>query len=334
MDSFMDTENAGASVRGEIRHARESLQESIASQRKELSDVLQEPLQLLADRCAPAWKDRNALDRVLVEGLPTLPHGKTLYALNVEGVQISSNVTREGLVPETFGRDRSMRPYLCEAVPSRGALLSESYISQIGKHPTITAVQIVRDPADAVLGYIGVDFGLRDLPLTRELYEEPVFWRQIKGDPSIRSTVFHQSRAESGMDREIDVVTGVIEELMIYHGVYHVILHFSSSRAVIWVMSDPYRYRLLDLDALVDPDICLAYPKLPYPSDALVPRERIRDVLESFRTLRFMDDMFYLRSGTLNLFNGLVGLTFSCDGSHYIPCNEFLQTGTDFWTIA
>jgi hypothetical protein len=143
--------------------------------------------------------------------------------------------------------------------------------------------------------------------------------------------VFHQNRVESAMDRQIDTVLGVIEELMIYHGVYHVMLHFSSNRAVIWEINDPYRYRMLDIDALIAPDICLAYPKKSYPPDALVPRERIRTVLDLFHKLRLMDEMFYLRSGTLNLFNGIVGLTFSCDGSHYIPHDEFLSVGYDFW---
>ena len=118
---------------------------------------------------------------------------------------------------------------------------------------------------------------------------------------------------------------------MLDHGVFHVILHFSSSRAVIWLMDDPYRYRLLDIDALTYPDSCLAYPKRPYPADAMVPAQQVRPVLDSLRTLRFMDDMFYLRSGTLNIFNGTVGLTFSCDGSHYIPYDEFLNTNQAFW---
>jgi hypothetical protein len=108
-------------------------------------------------------------------------------------------------------------------------------------------------------------------------------------------------------------------------------LHFSSSRAVIWLFNDPYRYRLLDIAALVDPDTCLAYPRQPYPADALIPAERLREVLGSFRALRLMDEMFYLRSGTVNIFNGIVGLTFSCDGSHYIPYEEFLAMDADFW---
>ncbi|BCK87692.1 hypothetical protein MIZ01_1483 [Sideroxyarcus emersonii] len=314
-----------------MEQAAVTLQESIARQRKELSDVLQEPLQQLAARCMPVWTDRAQLDRVLAAGLKMLPYGRSLYALDTSGIQISSNASAEGLIETAIGRDRSKRPYMSEVLPIAGALLSEAYISQLGRRPSLTAVQVVRAPSGAVLGFIATDFDLRDLPLTHKLYEEPVFWRQLKGDPSIRDSVFHQKRVESAMDRQIDTVLGVIEELMVYHGVYHVILHFSSSRAVVWVMADPYRYRLLDIDALIDPDICLAYPKTPYPSDALVPHHQIRTVLDSFRALRFMDDMFYLRSGTLNLFNGIVGLTFSCDGSHYIPHDEFLKAGYDFW---
>ncbi len=310
-----------------MNQAKETLQESVAHQRKELLEILQTPLQQLAERCAPAWTDRARLDQLLLEGLKTLTYGKKLYALNTDGIQISSNISEEGLDDTSFGRDRSQRPYMSEVLPINGACLSEAYISLLGRRPSLTAMQIVRDPAGKVLGFIGTDFGLRSLPLTRKLYDEPAVWRQLKGDPSIRATVFHQNRVESVIDQQLDVVLGVIEELMIYHGVYHVILHFSSSRAVIWVMSDPYRYRLLDIDALIDPNICLAYPKTPYPADALVPPDQIRAVLDSFRGLRYMDEMFYLRSGTLNLFNGIVGLTFSCDGSHYIPYEEFLSVG-------
>jgi hypothetical protein len=100
---------------------------------------------------------------------------------------------------------------------------------------------------------------------------------------------------------------------------------------VIWLHDDPYRYRLLDISALIDPDICLVYPRRAYPGDAVIPVDKIRSILEGFRQLRFMDDMLYLRSGTVNIFNGIIGLTFSCDGSHYIPFDQFLDKESDFW---
>ena len=59
--------------------------------------------------------------------------------------------------------------------------------------------------------------------------------------------------------------------------------------------------------------------------------EQIRPVLEQFRALRQADDTVYLRSGSLNVINGMVGLNFSCDGSHYMPVDEFLERDVQFW---
>lgn len=310
--------------------AKETLEESIATQRKALMRLLRAPLQQLAARCLPVWGDRERLNGELAATLKSLPYCKHLYVVDRRFVQITDNVGHEGLLAG-FGRDRSARPYMQGLVSGAALLLSESYISLKEKRPSLTALRSVRDANGEVLGYIGAYFGLRDLPLTRRLYEEPREWRQLKGDPSIRGTVFHQHRTESEMDRHIDTVLGVVAELMRFHGVYHVMFHFSSSRAVIWQIADPYRYRLLSIDALIDPDICLAYPRQPYPADALIPQDKVRAVLEHFRPLRLIDETFYLRSGTVNLFNGMVGLTFSCDGSHYIPYEEFLDRDNDFW---
>lgn len=44
-----------------------------------------------------------------------------------------------------------------------------------------------------------------------------------------------------------------------------------------------------------------------------------------------LSDRIYLRSGSLNVVNGLVGLNFSCDGSHYLPVEEFLSQDARFW---
>ncbi len=71
-------------------------------------------------------------------------------------------------------------------------------------------------------------------------------------------------------------------------------IHFSSSQATIWTLDDPLRYRILDHEALGDPDICLVYPPSPYPADAVI-------------------------------------LTFSCDGSHYLRYDEFLGKNASFW---
>jgi len=312
-----------------------SLQESVARQRAELKQVIVDPLHQAAVACRDAWGDRDRLDAALLRVFPTLPYCRYLYVLDTAGVQLSDNVDHRGPIGADFGRDRSHRPYMREAQPGTGFLLSRSYITLRERRPGLTAIQIVRDGRGAALGFVGADFYLQDLPLTKHRFgadfEEQRQWRQLRGDPSIRSTVFHQTRTESEMDRHLDTVLGVVEELMVNHGMHHIMLHFSSSRAVYWTVDDPYRYHLLDIQALTNPDICLAYRKQPYPGDALVPKERIRAILDALRSLRFVDETFYLRTGTLNIFNGIVGLTFSCDGSHYVPWDEFLKMDVAVW---
>jgi hypothetical protein len=308
-----------------------TLAESVARQRDALANLLREPLALAAQACSRAWPSRAGLNAALTHALSTIPACKYLYALDTRAIQLSDNISREGLVETDYGRDRSDRPYMREAVPNQGFLLTQAYISLRAKRPSLTAIQIVRDDEGHVLGFVGADFDLRDLPITGKLYDEPTYWRQVKGDPAIRSAVFHQTRSDSQMDLNLDTVLGVMEELMTDHGIFHGKLHFSSSRATVWVVDDPYRYRLLDIQALTDPNTCLIYPHHAYPADAVVPRDRIRPVLDGLRALRFMDETFYLRAGSLNIFNGMVGLTFSCDGSHYLPWDEFLSKGYDFW---
>jgi hypothetical protein len=154
---------------------------------------------------------------------------------------------------------------------------------------------------------------------------------QMRGDPSIRAGLFLQERTHSLMDEHMDEVLALLGELITVHGVFHAKLHFSSSRATLWVMDDPYRYRLHSIADLTDPDLCLAYPRRAYPADAAIPAEAIPRVLRTFKDLRFLDETIYLRSATINIFNGLVGLTFSCDGSHYMPWDEFLDKNVGFW---
>jgi hypothetical protein len=309
-----------------------TLAESVIHQRDALANLLREPLALAAQACSHAWPSRAGLNAALMHALAALPACKYLYAMDTRAFQLSDNISHEGLVDTDYGRDRSDRPYMREAVPNQGFLLSQAYISLREKRPSLTAIQIVRDDDGHVLGFVGADFDLRDLPITAKLYDEPSYWRQIKGDPAIRGAVFHQTRSDSPMDLHLDTVLGVMEELMTDRGIFHGKLHFSSSRATVWLVDDPYRYRLLDFDALTDPDTCLIYPRHAYPANALVPRDKIRPVLDALRALRFMDETFYLRAGSLNIFNGMVGLTFSCDGSHYLPWDEFLNKGYDFWS--
>ena len=161
--------------------------------------------------------------------------------------------------------------------------------------PSITALQLVRAGDGSVLGYLGADFDLRNLPLTAELYEEPSHWRQVKGDPAIRGGVFQQCRIESPMDRSLEQSLSILEELLTERGVFQCLIHFSSSQATVWTVNDPFRYRLLDHEALSDADVCLVYPQTPYPLDAAIPQQCVPALLAALGPLRLTDETFYLR---------------------------------------
>ncbi|MCU7854360.1 MAG: hypothetical protein KZQ79_01485, partial [Candidatus Thiodiazotropha sp. (ex Lucinoma borealis)] len=198
---------------------------------------------------------------------------------------------------------------------------------------SLTALQVVVSEA-GTLGYLGADFDLRGLPVTSALYQEPHDWRQVKGDPAIRGTLFQQTRTESPMDRHMQTALSILEELLAERGVFQCQIHFSSSQAIIWTIDDPLRYRILDQQALTDPDICLLYPSRSYPEDAKIPRAEITRILSAMKGLRKVDMTIYLRTASINIFNGMVSLTFSCDGSHYMRYDEFLAKGATFWSGA
>jgi hypothetical protein len=308
----------------------ETLKDAIHRQRVALAQRLSVPLARIAEQCAARWGQREAVDIVLTDRFRDVPHCLFLYALDTQGIQISDNISTGGLLPEHYGRDRSQRPYMREAVPSWGFLFSDAYLSLRANRPSLTALQVVRRDGET-LGFLAADFDLRDLPVTAELYEESGDWRQIKGDPAIRGTVFQQCRVESLLDRNMDPACAILEELLAERGMFQGVIHFSSSRATIWLVDDPFRYRILDHEALSDPDVCLLYPRRSYPEDALMPQACIGAILNGMRWLRTADETLYLRSASLNIFNGMVSLTFSCDGSHYMSWREFLDKDTTFW---
>ena len=70
---------------------------------------------------------------------------------------------------------------------------------------------------------------------------------------------------------------------------------------------------------------------MDYPRDAATPANMVPRILKVFKSLREAYETIYLRAASLNIMNGLVGLNFSCDGSHYIPAEEFLDKDIGFW---
>jgi len=304
---------------------------AILKQREMLTSMISRVMRKLSRECVGLMDDRTKMEARLAQALDEIPYCKHLYVMDAAGVQLVANITRSGPDEVHFGRDRSKRPYMQGILGTTNFRLSEAYISRNSKRPSLTAIRVIRDDKNDLVGFLGADYDLRELPATQGLYAEPQAWRQIKGDPSIRGNLFQQNRVESQVDERLDDVLPLMTELMTHHGVFHGKLHFSSSRATIWQVDNPYSYRILSIDDLTDPATCLAYPHRPYTDRATVPKDAIAPIFEMFRELRFADENIYLRAGSINICNGMVALNFSCDGSHYIRYDEFIKNGMEFW---
>jgi hypothetical protein len=281
-------------------------------------------------RCAATWSRPTALDKILGKWLFKLPGCRVMYAMDVRGTQLSSNVYPEATDPEMMGQNLATRPYLLQGGNGEPFWLSDVYISQVSQRSCLTAVHTVNSAGD-ILGYIAADFDLRDMPMMQVTARQDDRWKQISGDPAIRTSLFQQKRIPSAMDEKLLDVISIVEELVCERGIFHIKLHFSSSRATLWLMDDPYHYRVHVMHEILNPSICLAYSKRSYPSNAKITAAEIRPMLVRFIKLRLADEHLYLRSASINIMNGLVGLTFSSDGSHYMGAHEFMRKDTRFW---
>jgi hypothetical protein len=325
-----------------------STQQLILAKKAALAETVEKPLAQLAARAADVWPNADALDRLLAASIAHVPHCHLLYAWDVNGIELSSMVLPDKIDSSWRGRDLSQRPYLKNHLPFKGVMLSSVYLSEYVPRLCVTALQAVRrdtqrppgtgevpaegkDAGSGLLGFIAADFGVDDLPAEAPLTAPSTRWQQFRGDPAVRGQLFLQTRVASLLDKHIDAVNGLMLRLMQQHGVFHIKIHYSSGRSSLWLFDDPYNYRLHSVDEIIDPDICLAYPLRAYPKDAKVTPAEIRKTLAEFKALRFADETIYLRSGSLNVMNGMVGLTFSCDGSHYMSVQEFLEKDLSFW---
>jgi hypothetical protein len=253
-----------------------------------------------------------------------------MHVFNRKAHRVSSNVSSTGIDRNRHGEDLSSRPFLAH-VRAQALSMSDVYVDRFTKRSCVTAIHAVRDDTGQHCGYLAADFGLSALPLSSPDSRREDGWRQIRGDPAIRSMLFQQTRIESPMDRYIDDTHSILSELMSVRGVFHTKVHYGSSGATLWLYKDPYRYRVHVLHEILDPSVCLIFKTDLYPPEAALSADQIPSVFQRFRELRMGDETIYLRSASLNLTNDLVLLTFFCDGTYYMTTDEFLSRPESFW---
>lgn len=161
----------------------------------------------------------------------------------------------------------------------------------------------------------------------------PERWLQIKGDPSVRAFLFQQSRVESLFDGEIDRIHDIVFALLTRKGAFHVKVHYSSSQLTCWFADDAYRYRVFIKEEVLAPDFLDQFRDCTINHlQPLIDATSTVTILGELKRLRTTDKNIYLRNGSINRVNGLIGMTFSCDGAHYIDHKTFFEKLETFAT--
>ena len=152
----------------------------------------------------------------------------------------------------------------------------------------------------------------------------PGRWIQIKGDPSIRAQLFNQSHVESLFDASIDRVHAIVRALLARKGVFHAKIHYSSSQLTCWFARDPFCYEKFVREEVLEDGFVGRFPDSDHAGRApVIDDVHIARLLDEFRRLRLTDETVYLRNGAVNRINGMINMSFSCDGTQYIDHRTF-----------
>lgn len=303
---------------------------TITEQRKALVSLFEPVVLNIAKRSCSVWANTDQLNRVLSEEFASIPHCHLLYAIDKLGKQVSANIASNSTDMSYYGQDLSRRPYSVSLYPKRHFMLSSVYISQTTGYPCISAVQPVIDEQQ-FYGFIVADFDIRSLPLSLENASKPFLLNVPIKNENATSLEQITPRVKTSLDQNLGGILDALYTLLSVHGIFHCTLHCSSGQAMLWHQDNPYQYHLCSAEHLLSSEVYQMYRPIAYPEKALISIEQIKQILERFHTLRVTDESVYLRSGSINVMNGMIGLSFSCDGSQYMPVDVFLNKHLSFW---
>lgn len=143
-------------------------------------------------------------------------------------------------------------------------------------------------------------------------------WMQTRGRPFIAR--FYAANGD--FDAQIEPLLETAERLLSRCGVFQITIHFANSQLVCWFYQDPYRPVVYAGKEVLAGGFLQGFERAPL-GDTAIPYPELRGVFQEFKRMRCADKKIYLQSASVNLVNGTIGLSFSYDGSCYLPYAEF-----------
>jgi len=134
----------------------------------ELCAHLEAPLRSIARRAVRVWFNRQRLDQLLSDAIGRRIPADLIYAIDISGRQLSSNIYADRRDETAYGQDLSRRPYavtpsLLNNAAFGGAFQCDSYISKTTQRACVTLMYGATSGPD-VLGFIAADIDLDNLP--------------------------------------------------------------------------------------------------------------------------------------------------------------------------
>lgn len=140
----------------------ESQRQPLGKHHEKFSERFDGRLRIIAKSSVPVWFIRERLDRLLADRMTSLEGCELLYAIDIDGRQVSSNVLPESIDQGAYGQDLSSRPYtvrlsvLHNAIYG-GAFACDAYVSRVTHRPCVTVMHGVTS-GSSLLGFIAADF--------------------------------------------------------------------------------------------------------------------------------------------------------------------------------
>lgn len=183
----------------------------------------------------------------------------------------------------------------------------------------------------------------------------------IKGDQSLRESVYNRQRAFNNVDKNLSKLSKVWLYLLLETGTYRLVIGLNNAEVRISSVFDPFNTEVHLADDLLNPEYMnFHFNKIPLkeksrlikrlykamekdPTFELLSPEwqkslhtrnqkmqkltdipDLRFIMENLPKLRDLEG-YYLRSITINLFNSTVSMSFNCDGTQIMSHKKFRE---------
>jgi hypothetical protein len=187
----------------------------------------------------------------------------------------------------------------------------------------------------------------------------PEFITSIKGDKSLRESVYNRPRVVNFVDKHIEQLSKVCEFLLLNTGIHRLSIGFNNGEIKTFSVFDPLNMEIHSVENILDDEyIAVNFPKLNLEQkDAFIKRmyrylvademfehlpefwktdiqqrnakmqeltniQNLHYILQTLPKLRDIEG-YYLRTAAISLFNSSIAMSFNCDGTQIMAHSSF-----------